>query len=123
MKAVLENSNRLRIDSFRNMDSEMFASVFADQGRMLMSGGYIMHGQEIIKKKMTSFMHLVGPMDVTLDIYNCWEIDDEIFEQGYFKYVSIDNGKLFNEGHYLIRWKKQVDGSYKIIYDFEIDMI
>lgn len=123
MKAVLENSNRLRIDSFRKMDSEKFASVFANQGKLLMTGGYIMHGPENIKKKMGSFMHLVGPMDVKLDICNCWEFDDLLFEQGYFEYVSMDNGKLFNKGHYLIQWKKQKDGTYKIENDFEIDLI
>lgn len=121
MKAILENSNRLRTDAFRKMDPAMFASVFAPEGKMLMTGGYVMQGQEMIRSKMESFMHLVGPMEVTINIRNCWEIDDVIFEQGRYQYVSIDNGKLFNEGHYLIQWEKQGDGCYKIVHDFEID--
>lgn len=121
MKAILENSNRLRADAFKKMDPALYASVYAPEGRMLLAGGYVMHGRDMIHKKMASFMHLVGPMDVSICINNCWEIENVIFEQGQYEFISIDNGKLFNRGQYLIQWMKQDDGTYKIINDFEID--
>jgi uncharacterized protein (TIGR02246 family) len=117
------NSSRLRADAFKKTDPELFSSVFAEDGKMLLTGGYVMQGKETIHQKMKSFMHLVGPMDVTINIKNCWEIDDLIYEQGEYEYVSMDNGKLFNKGHYMIQWGKMDDGTYKIINDFQIDTL
>ena len=123
MKAILENSCRKRIEAFKKMDPVLFSSAFAQQGRLMLTGGYVMEGREVIQEKMGAFMHLVGPMDVSIEIQNYWEIDHVIYEQGKYEYVSVDNGKLFNRGSYIIHWEKQSDGAYRILHDFEIDMI
>ena len=105
------------------MDSNLFASVFANHGKLLLTGGHVITGRNIIEEKMDSFMHLVGPMEVNINIQNYWEVDNIIYEQGKYLYTSIDNGKVFNKGTYVIHWQKQDDGDYKIIDDIEIDII
>lgn len=123
MKAILENSCRLRVEAYKKMDSNLFASVFANHGKLLLTGGHVITGRNIIEEKMDSFMHLVGPMEVNINIQNYWEVDNIIYEQGKYLYTSIDNGKVFNKGTYVIHWQKQDDGDYKIIDDIEIDII
>ncbi len=106
---------------FSDLDVSRLADVYDSNGEILLEGGIIVKGIEDITKKTKRFIELIGPSHVELQNLDFWEHGDVIYEQGTFLLKNKKSGKAFHSGFYMIIWKIQRDGAYKIYREMKMD--
>lgn len=95
--------------------------VYDVNGEILCDGGTIIKGVDEIIAKIKRFIELVGTYIIQLEEIDYWEHGDVVYEKGNFSLTNKKTGKVFHAGYYVIIWKLQRDGSYKVYREIQID--
>lgn len=105
--------------AFQTQDAELLANVFDADGALLRLNGDVARGRAAIRERMGGAMQRLGPADVDITTLNVWVLDDVAHEYGAYTYTwqGEDGQPAHDTGHYLVVWKKQADGSYRIASD------
>ena len=105
--------------AFKAQDAELLANIFIADGALLRLNGDVVRGREAIRERMGGAMQRLGPCDVTVTTLNTWVIGDTAHEYGAYTYTwrGDDGQPAHDSGHYVVVWKRQADGSYRIATD------
>jgi uncharacterized protein (TIGR02246 family) len=119
VRRAVDAGNAEWIVAMRTQDPERLASVFDAQGVMLGSDGAVYCGREAVRNAMGRVMTHWGPTETTIDTDGLWVVDDIAFETGRYTYTFTPEGgnRTVSRGRYVVRWKRQPDGSWKIETD------
>ncbi len=119
VRSAIDAGNALWIEAFRNSDAELLASAFDENGAILSSSGDRVDGREAIRERMGVAMDRVGPAETTIETLNVWVEGDVAYETGMYSYTfrpGTDDERVA-AGRYVVVWKRQADGSWKIFRD------
>lgn len=119
VRRAVDAGNATWILAMRMQDPELLASVFDPTGAMLGSTGKVYRGREGVREAMGGLMQTWGSTETTIDTDNLWVVDCIAFETGRYSYTYKPKGKekSVSTGRYVVRWKHQPDGSWKIETD------
>ncbi len=117
----INKAKQLFTRSVEEGNASKLKDVYDINGEILCDGGIIIKGVEEIIAKIKNFMELVGAYSIKLDAIDCWEHGDVVYEKGQFSLTNKNTGKIFHAGYYIIIWRLQVDGSYKVYREIKID--
>jgi len=104
-------------------DAEAFASVYADDAVLMLEGAPDIAGHEAILGAITGLMqdpnfHLSFKADKIVVA----AAGDLAIETGTYRFVLSDpeGHPGAQEGHYVVVWRKQADGAWKVVIDAPI---
>ena len=119
VRSAIEAGNARWIEAFRNSDAELLASVFDEHGAILSSSGDRIDGREAIREWMGAVMARFGPAETTIETLNVWVEGDLAYETGGYSYTFRPGTEeeRVAAGSYVVVWKRQADGSWKIFRD------
>ncbi len=105
--------------AFKTQDAALLSNVFVADGALLRLNGDVVRGRDAIRERMGAAMQRLGASDVTVTTLTTWAIDDLAYEYGAYRYtwLSDDGQPAHDAGHYVVVWKRQADGSYRIAID------
>jgi uncharacterized protein (TIGR02246 family) len=119
-EAAIRASNTEWIASARSKDLEKAVSFYADDACFYPPGAPVATGKEAIRKSWSQLLALPG-----LDLrWSSSKVEvarsgDVAFESGSFV-LSANNAQGKSEtttGNYVVAWKKQADGKWKVVED------
>lgn len=116
-KRAIDKGNAQWIEAWDKNDPSMIASIFTEDGAILSSSGRVIKGHQRIQESMKAFMQALGKgSKVTVTTTNVWVDGDTAYETGKSTYTYQQDGKtVADEGRYATSWKRQKDGSWKLI--------
>ena len=121
-KQAIDKGNAQWSEGWKKGDAQMVAAIFAEDGVQLSSTGKVIKGRQQIQDRQKAAMQNVDPgVQVTVTTITVWLVGDVAYETGKYKYVYVEKGKSStDEGRYVTAWKKQKDGSWKLIMDMGV---
>ncbi|MEP6912534.1 MAG: SgcJ/EcaC family oxidoreductase [bacterium] len=118
-KRAIDKGNAQWIEAWAKGDSTMVSAIFADDGVLLSGSGKVIKGRQQILERQKAAMETLDPgVKVTVTTVNVWLDGDTAYETGKYKYEYREKGKPgTDEGRYVTMWKRQTDGSWKLLMD------
>jgi len=118
-RRAIEKGNAQWVEAWAKGDPSMIASLFADDGVLLARNGKLIKGRQSILERQKTAMAGVDPgVKVTVTTVDVWLDGDTAYETGKYKYEYKEKGKpAIDEGRYVTMWKRQQDGSWKLVMD------
>lgn len=123
LKKAIDKANQEWIEAWDKGDPTKTTALFADDGKFLQSSGKIIKGKKQLLEWQTAFMKGMGKgAKVGINTLNVWlDGDDTAYEVGKYRYDYLDEGKAaVAEGKYVVIWKKQKNGLWKIFMDMGV---
>ena len=122
MMDQLIEKKQMMAEAMRTSDPQLYSAVYGENGQILMEGGLLIEGREQIENQISSFMALLGPMDVSYRTKDIWEQDELIYESGHFSYTYADRDQTpFYTGTYVFIWRLDDSGKPYIFRNIRID--
>jgi uncharacterized protein (TIGR02246 family) len=103
-------------------DVNKAVSFYADDAVQLADKGPLVKGKENIRKGWEEMLALQGPgLTFATTAVEVARSGDLAYEYGTYDFATKDkNGKITDEkGKYVVVWKKQADGSWKVAVDID----
>jgi len=121
-RRAIEKGNAQWVEAWAKGDPSMIASLFAEDGVMLARNGKLIKGRQGILERQKTAMSGVEPgVKVTVTTVDVWLDGDTAYETGKYKYEYKEKGKPgVDEGRYVTMWKRQKDGSWKLVMDMGV---
>jgi len=121
-RKAIEKGNAQWVDAWDKADALSIASLFAKDGVLLSQNGKSFKGQEQILDHLKPVMEGAGKgVKATIGVVNVWLDGETAYETGKYTYQYQEKGKPVTEaGRYVTIWKRQADGSWKIIMDMGV---
>ena len=122
VRKAIDKGNAQWIEAWDKADASLIAKLFAEDGVLLGRNGKFFKGPAQIFERQNKVMQEAGKgVKATVTTVDLW-LDGEIaYETGKYSYQFQEKGKPVTEaGHYVTIWKKQSDGSWKIIMDMGV---
>ena len=121
-KHAIDKGNAQWIQAWEKGDPEMIAALFTEDAVMLSQGGKVFKGRhQILERQRKAMQSMTGPVKVSVITVKIWIDGDTAHETGKYKYDYMVNGKAeTEEGRYVTTWKRQDDGSWKLILDMGV---
>lgn len=118
----IEIGNNTWSKSIEEKDGALLATVFDMEGCLLVSGNNIIRGHIDIQNLMQSWLDGFETATCFIETLGTWLDGNIVFETGKYQYKLTDSeGTESNDtGKYLVMWKPQSDGSWKILRDIGI---
>jgi uncharacterized protein (TIGR02246 family) len=122
VKEAINKGNAQWIEGWKTRDAAMVAGIFAEEGFQLAGSGKVIKGPKAIMERQKIAMQGADPgVIVTLTTVNVWLDGDVAYETGKYKYEYTEKGKPGkDEGRYVTIWKRQKDGSWKLVMDMGV---
>ncbi len=111
------------VAAFASGDVSKFNNIYDINGEILMDGGLVIRGVEEITIKIKKFLDLIGPSIIEAESLDYWEHGDVVYEKGKFLLRNPKTKKVFHTGCYMIIWKVQRDGTYRIYREIKMDIV
>jgi len=121
-RRAIEKGNAQWVEAWGKGDSSLIASLFAEDGVQLVSKGKLVKGRQSILERQKVAMAGVDPgVKVTVTTAGVWLDGDVAYETGKYKYEYKEKGKPgVDEGRYVTIWRRQKDGSWKLVMDMGV---
>jgi uncharacterized protein (TIGR02246 family) len=118
-RRAIDKGNAQWSEAWAKRDSSMIASLFADDGVLLLGNGKMIKGPaQIAERQKTAMMGADPGVKVTVTTMNVWLDGDTAYESGRYKYEYTEKGKPgVDEGRYITAWRHQKDGGWKLVMD------
>lgn len=123
IRKSIDAGNAKYISAFAKSDAGALADLYDESGSRLSPKGVVVRGRPAIAESVAGFMKSVtGPIKVSIETQDLWLIDDLVYETGMYAYTFTPPGKSETQtgGHYVTIWKRQSDGSWKILVDMGV---
>lgn len=122
MLTNLNDMKQVMAQAMRTSDPHLYSSVYAENGQILMEGGLLIEGRDEIENQISSFMALLGPMDVEYATKDIWQQDELVYESGHFSYKYANREETaFYTGTYVFIWQLDETGNPYIFRNISID--
>jgi uncharacterized protein (TIGR02246 family) len=122
VRKAINKGNAQWIEAWDKADASLIASLFVSDGVLLSPNGKFLKGPEQIFQRQKTVMEKAGKgVKATVTTVDLWLDGDTAYETGKYSYKYQEKGKPVNEeGRYVTIWKRQTDGSWKIIVDMGV---
>ncbi len=121
LRAHIDWSNSKWCEAHKISDPKLLASLFSDDGALLLGGGVLVQGHENIEKRIGRFMEKYGPFEMTITTATVWLVDSIGYEFGRYTRKSLstaaDVDTTTEHGQYFEMWKERPDGTWRIWRD------
>lgn len=121
-RQAIDKGNAQWIEAWDKADASLIAVLFADDGILLRRNGKFVKGPQQILAHMKTVLESAGKgVKATVTTVDLWLDGGTAYETGTYSYKYQENGKPVNEeGRYVTIWKRQSDGSWKIVTDMGV---
>jgi uncharacterized protein (TIGR02246 family) len=121
-RKAIDKGNAQWVEAWDKADASLIAGLFAPEGVLLGGSGKLFKGPKEILERMKKVMESAGKgVKATVTTVGLWMDGDTAYETGTYSYKYQEKDKPVNEeGRYVTIWKKQTDGSWKIIMDMGV---
>ena len=113
-KAFIDSINAKFSDAIKNGDSAWVASQYAPDAEILLEKSEPIKGKDILA--MWGQVSRSQTKDWTFTTTDLQGDDNFLIETGTYE-IKDDNGKLADKGKYVVVWKKQPNGEWKLYRD------
>jgi uncharacterized protein (TIGR02246 family) len=123
IRKAIDAGNAKYVEAFAKSDAGALAGLYDESGSRFSPKGVVVRGRPAIAESVAGFMKSVtGPIKVSIETQDLWVVDDVAYETGKYTYTFTPPGKSETQtgGHYVTIWKRQADGSWKIIADMGV---
>lgn len=115
LRREIEEENRQMIETFKRGDYLGIARFYTDDATIQFPGGKV-SGRQAIDKYWTS---IKGGKDWKLEVHEVGGDRETAYQLGRSSFTSVADGKeSTNVVDFVVIWKRQKDGRYKIHLDF-----
>jgi ketosteroid isomerase-like protein len=115
LRKEIEDANRKLIETFKRGDYLGIARLYTDDATIQYPGGKV-RGREAIDKYWTS---ITGGKDWKLEVIEVGGDRETPYQLGRSAFTAVVDGKeTTNVVDFVVIWKRQKDGQYKIYLDF-----
>ncbi len=122
-RAAIDKGNANWIEAQKRADAALLAALFAEDGTQFAPGGVVIKGRVAIEQRTGERMKRIGAAtDYTITTAEVWLVDNLAYETGKatYKYQPKDKPVIEGMSKYVTVWKRQTNGSWKIVTDFGI---
>ena len=121
-RKAIDKGNAQWVEAWDKADASLIAALFAEDGVLLGRNGKLFKGPKEIFDRQKKVMEAAGKgVKATVTTVDLWLDGETVYETGTYSYKFQENGKPVNEeGRYVTIWKRQSDGSWKIIMDMGV---
>ncbi len=121
-RKAIDKGNAQWIEAWDKADASLIAGLFAPDGVLLGRNGKSFKGPNQILERMKMVMEAAGKgVKATVTTVDLWLIGDTAYETGKYSYTSQEKGRpVTDEGRYVTIWRRQSDGSWKIVVDMGV---
>jgi uncharacterized protein (TIGR02246 family) len=121
-RKAIDNGNAQWVDAWDKADASLLAGLFAPDGVLLGRNGKVFKGpQQILERQKTAMESAGKGVKATVTTVDLWLDGDTAYETGKYSYKYQEKGQpVTEEGRYVTIWKRQSDGSWKIIMDMGV---
>jgi uncharacterized protein (TIGR02246 family) len=121
-KHEIDKGNAQWVEGWAKGDAALVAALFADDGVQLVGSGKLIKGRQQILERLKVAMQGNDPgVKATVSTVNVWLDGTTAYETGKYKYEYTKEGKPgTEEGRYVTIWRRQQDGSWKIVMDMGV---
>ena len=121
-RQAIDKGNAQWIEAWDKADASLIAKLFAEDGVLLGRNGKFFKGPEQIFQRQKTVMEGAGKgVKATVTTVDLWLDGETAYETGTYSYKYQEKGKLVTEeGRYVTIWKRQSDGSWKIVTDMGV---
>jgi uncharacterized protein (TIGR02246 family) len=122
VRQAIDKGNAQWSEAWDKADASMLARLFAEDGVLLGRNGKFFKGPKQIFERQKAVMEGAGKgVKSTVTTVDLWLDGDTAYETGKYSYKYQEKGKpVSEEGRYVTIWKRQSDGSWKIITDIGV---
>jgi len=123
IRKAIDAGNAKYMDAFAKSDAGALASLYDESGSRFSPNGVVVRGRPAIAESVAGFMKSVtGPIKVNIETQDLWLVDDLAYETGKYTYTFTPPGKTETQtgGHYVTVWKREADGSWRIMADMGV---
>jgi ketosteroid isomerase-like protein len=121
LRTHIDWSNNKWCEAHKSSDPKLLASLFTDDGGLLLANGQIVQGPLNVETRIGKFMQKYGPFEMTITTEAVWLIDSLGYELGQFTRKSLstaaDVDTTTEHGRYFEIWKERPDGTWRIWRD------
>ena len=119
VRQAIDSANARSLDALMKLDTANMTNNYASDAVVMMTGMPAMAGRDNIHNGMIGMLSAVAiknPKFTTLDVTVSGDL---AVEHGTYELTVVPKGgkPAPDKGHYLTVWKKQPDGSWKIVRD------
>jgi len=122
VRQAIDKGNAQWSEAWDKADASLLARLFAEDGVLLGRNGKFFKGPQEILERQKAVMEGAGKgVKSTVTTVDLWLDGDTAYETGKYSYKYQEKGKpVSEEGRYVTIWKRQSDGSWKIITDMGV---
>ena len=122
VRQAIDKGNAQWIAAWEKADASLLSRLFAEDGILLGRNGKISKGpQQIFERQKTAMEGAGKGVKSTVTTVDVWLDGETAYETGKYSYKYQEKGKpVSEEGRYVTIWKRQSDGSWKIIVDMGV---
>ena len=121
-RQAIDKGNAQWVEAWDKADASLIAALFAEDGVLLGRNGKFFKGPQQVLERMKPILEGAGKgVKATVTTVDLWLNGDTAYETGTYSYKYQEKGKpVTEEGRYVTIWKRQADGSWKIIMDMGV---
>jgi len=121
-RQAIDKGNAQWVEAWDKANASLIAALFAEDGVLLARDGKFLKGPKQVLERMKTILEGVGKgAKATVTTVDLWLDGDTAYETGTYGYKYQEKGQPVNEqGRYVTIWKRQADGSWKIIMDMGV---
>jgi uncharacterized protein (TIGR02246 family) len=121
-RQAIDKGNVQWIEAWDKADASLLSRLFAEDGILLGRNGKIFKGPQQVFERQKPVMEGAGKgVKVTVTTVDLWLDGETAYETGKYSYKYQEKGQpVTEEGRYVTIWKRQSDGSWKIIMDMGV---
>jgi uncharacterized protein (TIGR02246 family) len=122
VRAAIDSGNARWIAAFGQGDAAGVTALFAPDGVQFRGSGAVVRGRAAIQTSYVALFRDNGRADATIATSRVWLVDDRAYETGRFRFTFHPAGRppVTNSGRYVTIWRRQLDGSWRIVVDFGV---
>jgi len=119
VRKAIDKGNAQWIDAWDKADAALIAGLFAPDGVMLGSNSKFFKSPKQVLEHLKAVMEGAGKgVKATVTTVDLWLDGDTAYETGRYSYKFQEKDQpVTEEGRYVTIWKRQTDGSWKIVMD------
>lgn len=118
VRQALEAANAKFVEAFNRGDAAAVAALYTDDATLLPPSSDLIRGRQGLQDFWSAAMK-AGLKDVALTTVDVWGSEDTACEIGKYSVTVQPEGqeRRADSGKYLVVWKRQTDGSWKLQAD------
>ena len=119
VRQAIDQANAKLAEAFPKGDTATIMSLYDNDAVVMMTGQPAWRGKADISKQGAGFLEAVKLSDIKFTTSNVDIAGDYAIETGNYELTATEKGKkpVPDKGKYVVVWKKQGDGSWKVYRD------